>query len=368
MVNITPFTPAKLPVDIQYVELMQYVVDAHRALASMNATLKHMPNTQLFTRTFATKEAVLSSRIEGTVATLSEVLAYEADCDDDPRKVDDIIEVLNYRHALEFGIEHLVADNPLTENFIKKMHAILLQKGRGQNKSPGDFRRIQVYIGSPGSKMEDAKYVPTESQNVVPAIMNLVNYMNLDEEKDPLIRAAVSHYQFEAIHPFLDGNGRVGRLLIMLQLIKSGVLDHPNLYLSEYFEANRRDYYDTLNAVSREGDYVGWIRFFLAGIEVQSRQVEKTALAMMSLYDKYRQMIEQINSRYAYAALDAIFRRPVFDAAMFAKESGISNKKTLHTMMNKFLEIGYISVLDPSIKRGKLYVFRELIDLSSGDH
>jgi Fic family protein len=368
MANITPFTPTKLPVSIDYVELMRYVVGAHRALASMNATLKHIPNTELFTRTFTTKEAVLSSRIEGTVATLSEVLAYEADGDEDPRKIDDILEVLNYRRALEFGISHIEADNPLTENFIKKMHGILLQRGRGQNKSPGDFRKIQVYIGAPGSKIEDARYIPPEPQNIIPAITNLVNYVNNDDERDHLVRAAVAHYQFEAIHPFLDGNGRVGRLLIMLQLLKGGVLGHPNLYLSEYFEANRSDYYDTLNAVSTKGDYTGWIRFFLAGIEEQAHSVETTALAIMDLYDRYKQKVEAINSKYAVVALDAIFKRPVFDAATLAKESGISNNKTLHTMINKFLELGYVSVLNPNIKRGKLYIFQELIDLTSGNH
>jgi Fic family protein len=368
MANITPHTPSKLPTEIDYATLMQYIVGAHRALASMNATLKHIPNTQLFTRTFTTKEAVLSSRIEGTVATLSEVLAFEADGDEDPRNIDDILEVLNYRHALEFGISHIKDENPLTENFIKKMHGILLQRGRGQNKSPGDFRRIQVYIGAPGSKIEDAKYIPPEPQNIIPAITNLMVYVNGDDERDQLVRAAVAHYQFEAIHPFLDGNGRVGRLLIMLQLIQGGVLDHPSLYLSEYFEKNRGDYYDTLNAVSTKGDYTGWIRFFLAGIEEQARNVENTALAIMRLYEEYKLKIEVVNSKYAIATLDAIFKRPVFDAGVLAKEAGISNGKTLHTMINKFLELGYISVLNPNIKRGKLYVFKDLIDLTNSNH
>lgn len=368
MANITPFTPQKLPIDIEYVKLMQYVVGAHRALASMNATLKHIPNTNLFTRTFTTKEAVLSSRIEGTVATLSEVLAYEADGDKDPHMIDDIVEVLNYRHALEFGMSHIEADNPLTENFIKRMHGILLHRGRGQNKSPGDFRKIQVYIGSPGSKIDDARYIPPEPHNIIPAITNLVNYINTDDERDPLIKAAVAHYQFEAIHPFLDGNGRVGRLLIMLQLIKEGALAYPNLYLSEYFEANRTDYYNTLNAVSTSGDYTGWIRFFLAGIEEQAQGVEATALAIMNLYEAYKQKAGTINSKYAVVAIDAIFKRPVFDAALLATESGITNNKTLHTMINKFLKLGYIEVLNPNIKRGKLYIFKELIDLTNGNH
>lgn len=368
MANITPFIPQNLPVEVEYVKLIRYMVGAHQALASMNATLRHIPNSSLFTRTFTTNEAVLSSKIEGTIATLSEVLAYEADGEEDPQKVADIIEVLNYRHALEFGIEHITGSNPITENFIKKMHGILLQRGRGQNKAPGDFRRTQVYIGAPGSKIEDARYIPPEPQHIISAITNLVRYINDNNEQDPLVKVAIVHYQFEAIHPFLDGNGRVGRLLIILQLMQEGLLAHPNLYLSEYFENNRSDYYTTLEAVSSRGDYTGWLRFFLAGIEDQAKKVESTGLAIMHLYDAYKQKMELVNSRYAIAALDTLFKRPVFDAATFAQESGIRNNKTLHTIINKLLELGYVQVLYPSVRRGKLYIFKELTDLmkSSG--
>lgn len=363
-----PFTPPQLPIEVDYLALTRYLADAHRALASLDATLRHTPSRRLFERTFTTKEAVLSSRIEGTVASLSEVLAFEAEnIETDHRRINDIREVLNYRAALEYGVDHLKKDDPITENFVKKLHGILLREARGRNRTPGEFRKIQVYIGSPGARIEDAVYMPPEPQNIVACFSNLEKYINDLSEKDPLVKIALTHYQFEAIHPFVDGNGRVGRLLIMLQLLKEDMLTHPFLYLSEYFEANRRDYYATLNDVSTAGAYTEWIRFFLTGLKEQAKRVEQSALDIIKLHENYKSKVAVTNSRYAQSMLEAMFRHPVFDAALMRKAAGIRNSKTVHNLINKFAELGFIRPLNPNAQRGKLYAFTELLQLNRGD-
>jgi Fic family protein len=236
-----PHILASLPPSIDYSDFLEELTTAHRALTELDTLLKQTPNPRIFERSFMTKEAVLSSRIEGTIASVDEVLCFDAGAVMATESLhDDAIEITNYRNALKRGID-LLDEKPLGENTIRELHQILLSKGRGANRSPGDFRKSQVYIGRVGQSIDDASYVPPEAQNIQSFIQNLLSYIHELDERDDLVRIAIVHYQFEAIHPFLDGNGRVGRLLISLLLHEKKLLQYPYLYLSEYFEEHRTE-------------------------------------------------------------------------------------------------------------------------------
>jgi len=308
-----------------------------------------------------TKEAVLSSKIEGTQATLDEVFEFEAQMDNkSEEKKKDINEIVNYRDALNFGVDALNS-YPLSENLIKKLHGILLKSGRGQNKSPGEFRKIQVFIGRPGASIEEATFVPPAANEIVPLFGNLEKYLNSNEEKDKLVQIAIAHYQFEAIHPFLDGNGRVGRLLIPLFLYERKLLSHPFLYLSEYFEEYRDDYYALLRGVSEKQDWNSWIKFFLSALTVQAQKTEVTAIKILNLHQSLKEKAEDMNSIYANNLLDTIFSYPIFTTASLKKRTKIKNIQTFFNLINKFLEAGIIKDLTPEKQRNKVYVFDELM-------
>ena len=255
-----PFIPPELPPQIEYKSLVSDIGNAHASIARLDEVLAHLQNPKLLARTFATKEAVLSSQIEGTEATIAEVFEQEAkgiSREDTPRGRD-ITEIINYRKALERGIE-VLRDRPLTENVIKELHKILLFSARGHNKGPGEFRKKLVYIAKPGLSIDNASYVPPLPDEIPGLFSNLEKYIHSNSEQDKIVQIAVSHYQFEAIHPFEDGNGRIGRLLISLMLYNKGFVSYPYIYLSEFFEEHRREYYDLLLGVSERGDWESWI-------------------------------------------------------------------------------------------------------------
>ncbi len=258
-----PFSPPKIPPKINYENLVSEIAQAHKSLARLDALISRLENPQLLSRTFATREAVLSSQIEGTEATLSEVLEQEArDSQKEGTPLEkDFREIINYRLALERGVS-MLKEKPLTENFIKELHIILLRSTRGYNKAPGEFRRKLVYIGKPGAGIDKASYVPPLPDAIPELFTNLERYIHSDSERDILIQIGVAHYQFEAIHPFEDGNGRIGRLLISLMLYQKKLLRYPFIYLSEFFEANRRDYYDLLRSVSEQWGLGGLVEIF----------------------------------------------------------------------------------------------------------
>ncbi len=362
--NKKPFIPHKLPVKIDYTSLIGHITKAHRAIASLNSLINQLPNPELLGRTMQTKEAVLSSKIEGTQATLNEVLEYEAkdEKNDDSERKKDIHEIINYREALELGVKSLKT-TPLAENLIKKLHTILLRSGRGQNKAPGQFRKAQVFIGRPGAGIEDASFVPPPANEIIPLFSNLEKYLNSGDEKDPLVQIAIAHYQFEAIHPFLDGNGRVGRLIISLFLYERQLLSHPFLYLSEFFEEHRENYYELLRMVSEKGQWEEWITFFLTALANQAEAAEKTGKAILDLHAKYKERIIELNSVYAINLLDAMFIHPIFSTASIRKESKIKNTQTLFNLIAKFLDAGIIKDMTPKKRRNKVYAFDELIKL-----
>lgn len=359
-----PFDLPELPVKINYEPLIKHITKAHRAIAGLDALLGALPNPNLLGRTMQTKEAVESSKIEGTQATINEVLAHEAgvDKEDSIQKKRDISEVINYRQALDLGIKSLES-LPMSENLIKKLHAILLKSGRGANKAPGEFRKAQVYIGKPGAGIADALYIPPTADKIIPLFSNLEKYLNSDEEKDKLVQIAVAHYQFEALHPFLDGNGRIGRLIISLFLYEKKLLSHPFLYLSEFFEEHRQDYYELLRGVSEKEDWENWIKFFLNALATQAERAEETGKEILKLHAGYKERVAEINSRYAVNLLDAIFVRPIFSTASLRKHVKIKNTQTLFNLIAKFVELKILTEAKPEKKRGRIYVFTELMKL-----
>src|SRR3989338_8636129 len=356
------FIPPKLPPGIDYNPLIDFITKAHRAIASLDALLSTLPNPGLLGRTLQTKEAVLSSKIEGTQANMNDVFLYEAEQDKktDTEKKKDVHEIINYRKALEIGIKKLET-LPLSENLIKKLHAILLQSGRGYNKAPGEFRKIQVYIGRPGASIEDATFIPPPAHEVIPLFSNLEKYINSSEEKDKLVQIAIAHYQFEAIHPFLDGNGRVGRLLISLFLYEKKLLSHPFLYLSEFFEEHRDEYYRLLRDVSERQDWQAWVQFFLTALATQAMDAEKIGRAILLLHSSYKEKIMTMNSIYAINLLDALFIHPVFSTSSIRRDAKIKNTQTLFNVIAKFVAAGIIKDTTPKKRRNKVYAFPELV-------
>ena len=359
-----PFIPPNLPIKIDYEPLIGHITKAHRAIAGLDALLSALPNPSLLGRTLQTKEAVLSSQIEGTQATLDEVLAFEAvnDKNESETKKQDINEIINYRKALDLGIKSLDI-LPLSENLIKKLHATLLKSGRGQNKAPGEFRKIQVFIGMPGADISEATYIPPTPNEVIPLFSNLEKYLNLNDEKDNLVQIAIAHYQFEAIHPFLDGNGRVGRLIISLFLYEKKLLAHPFLYLSEFFEEHRQTYYELLRNVSEKQDWENWIKFFLNALTIQAQKAEETGKSILQLHQELKNEILTLNSQYAPYLLDAIFVRPIFSTSSIHKYVKIKNTQTLYTLIGKFINLGILKEADSKQKRNKVYRFEKLIEI-----
>ena len=309
------------------------------------------------------REAVMSSQIEGTEATLSEVFEQEAKGigKEETPKEKDFQEIINYRRALELGIEKL-QDNPLTENIIKELHSTLLRSVRGHNRGPGEFRRKLVYIGKPGARIEEASYVPPLPLKIPELFGDLEKYIHADE-RDVLVQIGIVHYQFEAIHPFEDGNGRIGRLLISLMLFQKNVLSYPFIYLSEFFEEHRRDYYDLLRDVSEQNDWESWLAFFLRGLDVQAQKAQQTCQDILDLHEKLKVRAPTLNSKYAHEFLESLFINPFFSSRTLRQRSGIRNVQTLFALIDKFKQAEIIVDATPEKKRNKIYRFDALLEI-----
>src|SRR3990167_2209170 len=262
------FIPKPLPPKITWsTPIVNALSDADRLLGQLSGEAGSLPNPHIFIRPFIVREAVLSSRIEGTQATLGEILAEEAGAIVE-RAPDDMREVANYINALEHGIKRL-NKLPLSLRLLQELHEKLMEGVRGQHATPGEFRRSQNWIGTPGCTLTTATYVPPPPKHMMTCLDSLEKFLH-EHSLPPLIQIALTHYQFEAIHPFLDSNGRVGRLLITLFLIERKILPTPLLYLSAFFEASRKDYYDRLLKFRLQGDWESWLQYFLNGVAKQS--------------------------------------------------------------------------------------------------
>ena len=271
------------PPSLRWEELIPLLGPASAALARYDGLLQAIPNPQVLLAPLTTQEAVLSSRIEGTQATASEVFEFEADeARFTGERRDDIREVLNYRRALSFAVTKL-AELPLSLRLLLDSHRLLMSGVRGASKAPGEYRRIQNWIGAPGCTEETARFIPIAPQLLPEAMGALENYIHSDEP-DKLVQLAVVHAEFEALHPFLDGNGRLGRMIIPLFLVEKRLLSSPNFFVSAYFDQDRQSYYDALLSVSAGGDWTPWCRYFLQALSTQALDNEKRARSILDLY------------------------------------------------------------------------------------
>ncbi len=285
------FVPNPLPPEISYnPELTALLSDADRSLGQLAGVGRLLPNPHLLVAPYIRREAVLSSRIEGTQASLSDLFFFEA-APSEPPRAPDIREVYNYVQALEYGLGRLKS-LPLSLRLVREIHERLMEGVRGASATPGEFRRSQNWIGPPGCTLNDATFVPPPVPEEEEAMRAWEKYLYSNPLDPPLVQCALMHYQFEAIHPFLDGNGRVGRLMITFFLCERGHLPQPLLYLSAFFERYRDEYYRRLLAVSQKGDWAGWIAFFLRGVNNQATDALQTAQRILDLQLAYRQRIQ----------------------------------------------------------------------------
>jgi Fic family protein len=283
-----------------------------------------LPNPDLFLYMYVKKEAVLSSQIEGTQASLADLLEYEGESRDG-YSTDDVKEISNYVAAMEYGLERL-NELPLSLRLIREIHANLLKGTRGGHKAPGEFRTSQNWIG--GTMPSNARFVPPPAHEVISCMGALEKFIHDDKDTTPpLIKAGLVHAQFETIHPFLDGNGRVGRLLITFMLCHNKVIEKPLLYLSLYFKQFRDEYYDRLTAIRRDGDWEGWIKFYLQGIYEISRQATTTAKLIMDLQAEHRQIVNSLGkaSPSAIRLLDILYQQPIVSVPFVSKKLGFSS-------------------------------------------
>ena len=338
--------------------------DADRAVAELKGSTRPLPDTDLFVFMYVRKEAVLSSQIEGTQSSLDDVLRAEAQIfnPDAPKDVD---EVLNYVAALNEGLERL-STMPISVRLIREIHARLLQDVRGGQKRPGEFRRSQVHIGPHGAGVRDATFVPPPWQAVEEAMASLERFIAEDEELPPLIRIGLAHAQFETIHPFLDGNGRTGRLLITFLLCKENLLAQPVLYLSHYLRRHRSAYYDALQGTRDDGDFEGWLKFFLRGVAEVSREAADTAGKIIALREAHRELIMSHSERSGVQALrllELLFARPIVSVAQISERLGVTYASALR-LADRFTAWGLLIEITGNA-RNRLFEYRSYIDLFS---
>ncbi len=359
------FIPAPLEPDLDIkLSFVTALSGADRALSELAGIARTLPNPHLLIRPFVRREAVLSSRIEGTQASLSDLLFYEAAYAKEPAG-SDVKEVSNYVTALEYGIARLT-ELPLSLRLIREMHERLMRGVRGESQTPGQFRRSQNWIGPPGCTLMDAVFVPPPVEEMKIALSNFERYLHDESQYPPLVRIALTHYHFEAIHPFLDGNGRIGRLLVTLLLHTTGLLSQPLLYLSAYFEKHRTQYYHHLLEVSRNGDWENWIRFFLVAVESQSQDAILRSDRLLSLWTAYRKSLQEARaSALLLGLIDQLFSAPAVNTKMAADLLGVT-QRSAQLNIDKLIDAG-ILVEVTGQKRNRIYVAPDIVSAVEGE-
>ena len=356
---VPPALPPVPPVDMD--ELHGLHDAANRAVGQLNGVASILPDAPLFLYMYVRKEALLSSQIESTQSSLSDLLLYEDD-EIPGVPIDDVQEVSNYVAAMTHGLKRLKAGFPLSLRLIRELHEILLSGSRGSSKQPGEFRRSQNWIG--GTRPGNAQFVPPPPEYVLDCMSDLEKFIHAETPKIPiLVKAGLVHVQFETIHPFLDGNGRVGRLLITLMLCVEGILKDPILYLSLFFKTHRRLYYDMLEDVREEGGWEKWLAFFLEGIAETSLQASNTAREIIALFDKDRNKIEGLG-RPAGSALHVhqlVQRKPIINVPAAASQSGLS-APTVRKSIHHLVELRILREASGK-KRGQTFVYDSYLDI-----
>jgi Fic family protein len=354
------------PKELDWSRLVPLIGSANAAVARYEGVLYGIPNAQVLLSPLTVQEAVLSSKIEGTHATLSEVLEFEAAEETATgEKRDDINEILNYRRALQHAVAAM-KKLPLSQRLVRDSHNLLMQGVRGENKAPGEYRRIPNWIGPAGCTAETAHFVPPGADRIADLMSGWEKYLHGPAE-DRLVQLAILHAEFEAIHPFLDGNGRLGRLLVPLFMVDKELLATPDFYVSAYLEAHREEYYERLSAVSRNNDWTGWCEFFLTALTQQAGDNEAKAKAIIELYQSKKDwIIKQTNSRHAIWTLDWFFDRPIFKASDFVRSANFT-KATATRILLRVQDGGLVRKIRPSSgSQSAILAFSELLNIAEG--
>jgi Fic family protein len=338
--------------------LLQALSEADRRIGQLAGEGRRLPNPHLLIRPFVRREAVLSSRIEGTQATLGELLAAEAGVSVD-RSPEDLREVGNYVVALEYGIPRL-SELPLCVRLVRELHEKLMMGVRGGQAAPGRLRVIQNWIGRPGSTPATARFVPPPPEEVENCLAAWERFLH-ESELPPLVTAALMHYQFEAIHPFLDGNGRVGRLLVTLFLIERQILSSPLLYLSAFFEASRRDYYELLLAVSQRGAWSEWLLYFLNGVTLTSEDAIGRSARIVALLDEWHIKAASGKTNAALRLLDLLAKNPFVTVTGVAEKLGLAFT-TAQRAIQRLEQIGVLHQQGDA-QRGRVYCATRILEV-----
>ncbi|MDR1042689.1 MAG: Fic family protein [Clostridiales Family XIII bacterium] len=339
-------------------EIVALLVETNRQLAVLDSVATYIPNVNLFVSMYVRKEALMSSQIEGTQATLEDVL--------DPAIGEnvnrDVADVINYIKATEYAISRL-AELPLCNRLIRETHAVLMAGARGHEKSPGEFRTSQNWIGGQGSTLKNARYIPPSPQDMEASVSDLEKYMNADDGLDALIRAALIHYQFETIHPFLDGNGRIGRLLITLFLMNKKALAKPVLYISYYLKKNRIEYYDRMTEVRAKGNYEQWAKFFLQAVLASATDAIETIHKLSALHDENAAKIEKMTM--VAGTTERVFRyleaNPIVEIGKTAEALSLSYNTVL-SAVKRLTDIGVLKQTSGKA-RNKVFSYVAYLDL-----
>jgi Fic family protein len=368
MTKAKPYIPKEFPPKgLKLEPFIREIVEANRGIALFDGVLQGLVNPDILLSPLTTNEAVFSSRIEGTQATFEDVLQEEAGVTrkDVPESLrEDAREVLNYRKALIYGAEE-VKRRPLSLTLIKEIHRILLSGARGRNRLLGEFRNTQNWIGISGTPPEKARFIPPNPIILPEHLDKWEAFMKRGDFPDKIVQLALLHAQFEILHPFEDGNGRAGRLILPLFLYSEKLLSRPSFYLSEYFERNRTEYYDRLLMITEKNDWLGWIEFFLYAVIEQSKENISKANKLIDLYNTSKQkFIEATQSQYAIPSLDAFFKQPIISTANFIEVTGVPNRVTANTILKNLLEANLIKLYKPSEGRKPAeYIFCYIMNI-----
>lgn len=348
---LPPFPPIEMSE-----EMVSLLVKANSQIAVLESIATRIPNVDLFVSMYVRKEALLSSQIEGTQATLEDVLDPMIDANMN-RNVADVV---NYIKATEFAVRRL-KELPLCNRLIKETHEVLMSGVRGQEKNPGEFRYSQNWIGSQGSTLKNARYIPPSPEDMTLAMSDLEKYVNADDDLDALIRAALIHYQFETIHPFLDGNGRVGRLLITLFLMEKNVLTIPALYISYFLKKNRVEYYDRMSEVRAKGNYEQWVKFFLQALLESAEDAIATIDELVMLHDKNADLIAKMGraSKNAMLVFKYVESNPIIEIQKTSEALGIAYNTT-SSAVNRLVDIGILTQTT-NANRNRTFAYEEYL-------
>lgn len=360
LAHIPPTLP---PSPLDFEKLIPTLGHADRALGRLDGLTRMMPDISLFLYMYVRKEAILSSQIEGTQSSLSDLLLYELN-EEPGVPVDDVAEVSNYVAALEHGLRRVREGFPISTRLFREMHAILLRKARGEETDRGEFRRSQNWIG--GSRPGNALYIPPPAQKIDTCMSDLEKFIHNDEnDLHILIKAGLIHVQFESIHPFLDGNGRLGRLLVTLLLCTEGVLREPLLYLSLYFKYHRQSYYERLQGVRIDGNWENWLCFFLEAVRSTAQQAAETAQNVIEQFENDRKKISTLGrSGNSVLRLHETFQRNPLLSVSRANESLNVTKPTINTAMRQLVELGIVREVTGK-KRDRVFAYTEFLRILS---